>query len=174
MVRRVVVLAALALLAGAVPAAAGTSKSFSIPLPAPKTGTFVELVARGVPGKPAVTGDPFTITIGNLSSLPSYIRAAAAVVRAKPLEYDIFIAINAPEGLVHARRLAVADALDLIIASASQAFPTGNIDLHSGDGCAAFYITHAYGGSPVVTLGPWQSTGNAIFGFTKAADKHCK
>ena len=174
MLRWVVVFAALAVV-GPASAAAPTSKTFSIPLPAPRTGTIVEFVAKGVPGQPAVQGDPFSFRIANLTSLPSYIRAAAEVVRVKPLEFDIFVAVNAPKGLVPRRLAANADALDLIVFSAARAFPSGKVDPISGHGCLNFAYNH-YPGNVIeryVTLGPWKSEPVSIFKFTKAADKHC-
>lgn len=166
--------AALAVV-GSASAATPTSKTFSIPLPAPHTGTIVEFVATGVPGQPAVNGDPFSFRIANLASLPSYIRAAADVVRVKPLEFDIFVAINAPKGLVPRRLAADADALDLIVFSAAFAFPSGKVAPVRGDGCSKFRYDHKPGKvvERYVTLGPWTSSGSSIFTFTKAADKHC-
>jgi hypothetical protein len=172
--RWVVVLAALAVV-GPASAATPTSKTFSIPLPAPRTGTIVEFVATGVPGQPAVQGDPFSFRIANLASLPSYIRAAADVIRVKPLEFDIFVAVNAPKGLVPRRLAGNADALDLIVFSAASAFPSGKVLPISGHGCLKFAYDHKPGKyvERYVTLGPWKSDGASIFTFTKAADKHC-
>jgi hypothetical protein len=173
-------------LAGSAAAGSPASRHISIPLPAPLKGKIVELISKGTPppgtSNYSIGGSPFQLMIGNLGALPSYIRATATVVQVKPLEFDIFIFINAPKGLVHTTRQTAAtrsgaNAIDLIIASAAEAFPADGVTVTRGDGCKEFVITvKREGGNSIhyLYLGPWQSPGKSIADFTKAADPNCK
>jgi hypothetical protein len=160
---------------------------FKIELPKPRLGTIAEIAMKLTPPPGAsgfrVSGNPFTLSIGNLSALPTYIRAAAAVRQTGPLSYDIFIAINAPKGLVHALRL---PASSLQGAAASITIgaipgPTATGTLVRGDACKAFKVKTTTGQRATPgkvdlyqVLGPWGSPPMSIFAFAEAADPACK
>ena len=100
-------IAAVAAFVSSASAAAPGSFTFKLPLPKPHQALIYELTASAtIPAGTTftATGSPWVLNATNQPNLPSYIRAAAVTFPTGAGKWLIFIAINAPKGLVHGRR----------------------------------------------------------------------
>jgi hypothetical protein len=150
----------------------GGSKDFKIPLPKLGEGKIVGLTTAGSADTPGIgfSGVAHRLSIGNLGSLSSDVRAAAVAIPAGPGTYDIFVAINAPKS-VHvlgspASGPGSAHSLELIVAAAV----ANLVYLAAGDGCK--FLSGQSGGR-WIRLGRWSASAKSIFSSTEAADPHC-
>lgn len=172
-------MAAAALATSAVAAAPGTF-NFAFPLPKPDTGVFYELDATvKIPSGTTVTstGSPWVLNTTNQPNLPSYIRAAAAVVPAGTGAWHIFIAINAPKGLVKGRRLSAAETDTTLNVSIQETPPFSNwttqVKKENEDAC--HLVTAAVigvkdplaGAAYLILIGATPSEAKTIVGYVK-------
>ena len=117
----------------------------AIPLPKDRHGTIrlVDATVR-LPSNVKVTGSPFLLSVRNGAKLPCYIRAAAMTIQKPNGLWRIYVAINAPKGLVQCRAPASAAGaasdtklnLDVGVVAPTNQYPT-TVKEQPGDACKA-------------------------------------
>jgi len=183
-VRRVRILGGI-LVAGAVlfpasasPRATVLSSTVKLALPAADTGAVYEVdVTLKLPAGvhlTGVSGQPFQLQATNQSSVPSYIRSAARIVKTSSLtSYKVFIAVNAPKGKVPFRTLADDKTLDIVV-NAPPPYVKVDAKAQPGDKCSDLIAKANKGLADVVIVGASPTEGPTIEKFTEGADPHCK
>jgi hypothetical protein len=160
--------------------------SFKLPLPQPLHGAIYELKAKvSVPAGTTFSssGNPFVVNVTNGSRVPSYIRAAGVELSTGKDTWELFIAINAPKGLVNNRRLTSATddtTLDLTAAAPGLGSLESRLSYaveDKVDECDE--LLHAIKQNPsgaffyLVFLGASPTEAEQIIDYAKKADTHC-
>jgi hypothetical protein len=174
----ILVAAAVWFPASAAPRATVLSSPIKLALPAPDRGAVYEVdVTLKLPAGvhlSGVSGVPFNLQATNQSSVPSYIRSAARIVKTSSLtSYRVFVAVNAPKGKVPFRTLADDKTLDIEV-NAPPPYVKVDAKVQPGDKCSDLLAMGKKALADVVIIGASPSEGKTIEKFTEGADPHCK